>query len=233
MNTEQHETTYWETVAKTKWGHYVSEIEKEAILKADALAIEKTTLLDLGCDGGRWSQLLLHLGWTDIICADINLSGLNICKKRMEDNLCVLLDPRASFVPFKTQSIGLLLCIEVPQAINFNWFIEESSRLLRPGGILVCTIHNKFSYRPIFHYIWTVRSPSRKNIYYKIHYRKFKHDLFRTGFEIIYEKGFCWPPFSRSSNSSLVPYFTRIEMLSKLNSLPIISPWVVFIARKK
>jgi ubiquinone/menaquinone biosynthesis C-methylase UbiE len=232
MNIEQDELTYWEIVAKTKWGNYVCEIEKETVIKANALSKRRTNLLDMGSGGGRWAQLLLNMGWTDIICIDVNPKDLNICSRRIPEALCVLADPEAHLIPAKKESIDLLLCIEVQPVVNSEWFIEEAFRVLRSGGILLTTLHNKFSYRSILHRAGVIRSHEKKNTYYKISYNALRRNLSQTGFNIIYEKGFCWPPFSRTSDSGLVPLFTKAEKRLGLMHVPKISPWVIFLAQK-
>src|SRR5487761_2009903 len=55
--------TFWERVNDGRWGRYVSEAEKEAVLKAHARCGQRGTFLEVGCDGGRWSKLLVDLGW--------------------------------------------------------------------------------------------------------------------------------------------------------------------------
>ena len=56
--------------------------------------------------------------------------------------------------------------------------------------------------------------------------------LREAGFEIVSERGYCWFPFSRASNSRLIPLLTRLERWLLLDRLPLLSPWVVFVARK-
>jgi ubiquinone/menaquinone biosynthesis C-methylase UbiE len=232
MSTNNDEMTYWEIIAKTKWGSYVYEVEKEVVIRANTMSNRRTTLLDLGTGGGRWAQLLSNMGWTDIICIDVNPQDLNICHKRIPDALCVLTDPGARAIPAKSESVEFLLCIEVPTVINSEWFIEESFRVLRSGGLLLATLHNKFSYRTLLHRIGAFRSPSMRNSYYKLSYNKFRRNLFQTGFKVIHQKGFCWPPFSRTSDSKLVPSFIKIEKHLGLKNVPKVSPWVIVIAQK-
>ena len=50
--------TRWERANSTKWGIYLTEIEKRAILKAHDLSETPTTALEIGAEGGRWSRLL-------------------------------------------------------------------------------------------------------------------------------------------------------------------------------
>lgn len=54
------EDTYWERVARSSWGSYITEVEKR-------LRTAATTALVVGCGGGRWSRLLVDLGW-NMVC---------------------------------------------------------------------------------------------------------------------------------------------------------------------
>ena len=63
-------------------------------------------------------------------------------------------------------------------------------------------------------------------------YFRWKKKLNRNGFKIIQEKGFCWFPFTRLSNSRLVPVCEFLENSLGLDSMINLSPWIVFIAEK-
>src|SRR5579871_1312068 len=112
MRTEVAESTYWEAIADTRWGRYVSQLEKAAILRAHHLATRPTTALEIGCEGGRWSRILSDLGWS-LTCTDIDPELLRVCQRRLPEARCVLVDPNSTELPSETASIGLLLCIEV------------------------------------------------------------------------------------------------------------------------
>jgi len=70
------------------------------------------------------------------------------------------------------------------------------------------------------------------NVDYSRSYPAWRRKLSGTGFRLLHQEGFCWAPFGRTSNSSLIPAFTGIEKLLHLNRIPTISPWIAFIARK-
>src|SRR5262245_19822301 len=61
--------TVWERVANRRWGAYTSEIAKQAILRSHHIIGQPTVALEIGCEGGRWSELLTGLGWK-MICVD-------------------------------------------------------------------------------------------------------------------------------------------------------------------
>jgi SAM-dependent methyltransferase len=222
--------TFWEEVATTRWGAYVSEIETRAILEAQSLAGKPGQALEMGCEGGRWSKLLSDLGW-QMTCVDINGETLSICQQKVPGAKCVLARPGDKTIPADANSVDLLLCIEVAPVIESGWFLGESARTLRAGGILVGVVLNRVSARAWMH--------ARKNTirgdgsdFYKTPYRNWREKLCQAGFQPVREEGFCWGPFGRTSNSPWIPLFTKVERLLGLHRLTWLSPWIVFIARK-
>jgi hypothetical protein len=129
--------TFWETAAQSQWGSYISGIERRAIEKADLSAQTRTTALEIGCEGGRWSKLLSSRGWK-MVCTAIDPEALGICRARIPAARCVLVRPGDVKLPCESASIGLMLCIEVSQALPYSdWFIGEARRVLCDGGLCV------------------------------------------------------------------------------------------------
>lgn len=55
--------TFWERVnVTTRWGRYLTSVERSAVLRAASMADAPGTSLEVGCDGGRWSSLLASKG---------------------------------------------------------------------------------------------------------------------------------------------------------------------------
>ena len=48
---DKDETTFWENVAQSRWGRYISEIEKRAILKAHSVSGRPNEAVEIGCGG--------------------------------------------------------------------------------------------------------------------------------------------------------------------------------------
>lgn len=225
-----NDNTYWEKVAKTRWGAYTSDIARRAILRGHDLSGEPTTALEIGCEGGRWSKLLTDLGW-NMVCTDINDELLKICKKRIPTANCILMRPNDDKIPCVTDSVNLLLCVEVAPVIQSDWFINEAFRVLQKDGLIIGVFWNVLSFRGLFAHIKASFTGSFD--YYKIAYLFWKRNLSNRGFCILYEEGYCWFPFPRASNSVFVPFFTRLEKRSGLRKLTAFSPWIAFIAQKK
>jgi SAM-dependent methyltransferase len=145
------EILYWENmVLKRNFAHYRSEIEKRIVLKAHSLVTRPTTAFDIGCEGGRWANLLSDLSWR-LICSDIDQRSLDICQKRIPTARCIRVSPEDTRLSSDTESIGLILCIGVEPVIHSSWFIDEAFRVLRGGGLLVGVFSNRSSWRGLLY----------------------------------------------------------------------------------
>ena len=221
---------HYDRLAETTWGRYLTEVERKAILEAHQMCDTPTVALDVGASGGRWSELLSELGWK-IISTEINPTSLDHCRIRVPQAACILANPNDTTLPCETESVGLILCIEVFAVMPTSWFTSEASRILKPCGLIVGVFNNKLSWRGYMKHI--VSKMRNKFDYYSVPYYWWKKELRRAGFRTLFEEGLCWFPFSRSSNSRLVELFTRVEYWVGLRRLPLLSPWIVFVAQKK
>ncbi len=224
------EDTFWESIARSRWGSYITEVEKRVILKANELAQKPTVALEVGSEGGRWSKLLFDLGW-NMVCTDVDPDMLAICQRRIPMAKCILVDSKDTNLPCETESLGLILCIEVIPVLRSDWFITEAFRVLRCGGIVVGVFENKLSFRGYVHHL--VSSVRGGLDYYEVAYPTWRSKFLRHGFKMLYEEGICWFPFSRASNSPLAPIVTQMERYLGLRRLPSVSPWIVFLAQKE
>jgi SAM-dependent methyltransferase len=221
--------TFWESVAERRWGRYITAIEQEAVLAAAAAFAEPGTALEVGCDGGRWCRLLCNRGWS-VTATDINPRSLELCEQRNPSVTCILVDARDRQIPVDTSTTDLLLCLEVPE-ITSDWFLPEARRVLKRGGMLVGVHMNRCSWRGELSY--------RKakwfggQAYYQTAYPVFRRSLVACDFEVQLERGCCWPPFGRKSNSSWIPAVAALERLCGLQRMTSFSPWIVFTAVRK
>lgn len=221
--------TYWERVARTRWGRYTTHVVDRAVRESTLLAGSPTVAIEIGCDGGRWSALLARAGWS-MVCTDIDLSTLSICKRRLPDALTILVRDTMSGIPCRSQSVGMAVCLEVGPVVQSSWFLPEVSRILVKGGLLVGVFYNRCSLRGLFVHAQDLRRGSFD--YYRLAYVPWRTKLRQHGFSLVHEEGCCWFPFSRTSDSRLVPAFTGLERFLGLRRLAALSPWVVFVARK-
>ena len=223
--------TVWERVAATTWGTYVTGVEKRAIVKASSLAGKPAKALEIGCEGGRWSKMLADVGWK-MTCVDVDREALAVCQRRLPDAICIQVDKQDKRIPCDSKSASLLLCVEVAAVIQSEWFLPEAHRVLEDGGILVGTFWNRLSWRGVQARIRFQLNRRPNADFYSRSYSTWRRALTRIGFQIAYQEGFCWSPIGRSSNSALVPVLGQFERRFGLHRLPVISPWVAFIAKK-
>ncbi|MGH8587191.1 MAG: methyltransferase domain-containing protein [Gammaproteobacteria bacterium] len=193
----------------------------------------------MGCEGGRWSMLLNNAGW-QVVCLDVDADTLALCARRIPEATCVLVEPSDTEIPVDSGAARLLLVSEVAPVSQSNWFPNEAGRVVEPGGILICTFYNPTSLRGMAYRTlrrieaWRHRSGAHfhEHFYGGASYARFREKLESQGFRLLHEEGLCWFPFSRQSNSGLVPLCTRLEGLLGLRRLVTFSPFVIAIARK-
>ena len=224
--------TYWDKVNLGRWGRYIAQIEEAAILRANELSGKPSAGLDLGCGSGRWSRLLSTLGW-QMTCIDVDKDALSICRRNVPNANHILTDCNARTIPGESGSAGLLLCIEAP-VLDSDWFLAETDRILRNGGLLVGVWWNSHSLRGLaWRLKYSVKPGHDSTLFYTSSYSSWKKRLAKARFEMLYENGFCWAPFGRASDSFLVPWFSKLEHILCLNRWVGCSPWIIFVARKK
>lgn len=223
--------TPWERAATTRWGQYLTEIERKAIMDAQLAAGPPAEALEVGCEGGRWSRLLADQGWK-MTCIDVNPEALEACREKVPDARVVLTKPESRTIAAADNSFALTLCIEVAPVIQSDWFLPEAFRVLKPGGILLAMIWNKTSIRGLAHLFQSHSAGQEPTGFYRARYSDWRRELKKTGFHFLRDQGFCWGPFDRTSNSSLIPLFTNLEVLLGLRRLTVFSPWVICMAQK-
>lgn len=219
----------WERAAsESRFVAYTSGLEREFVLYGHELASPPTVALDLGCEAGRFSQILAQRGWS-VVCADVNPQALELCERRNPGARCILLTEDNRVLPCADNSLGILLCIEVP-VIATGWFVDEASRAIKPGGVLVGAFQNKLSWRGLIGH-WRALVRGRFD-WYSRSYPEWRRALNKRGFTFVRETGCRWPPFSHTSNSMLLPFALAIEQALRLPRFIAISPLVLFAARK-
>ncbi len=190
--------------------------------------------LDVGCDGGRWSMLLKKRGWK-LNCIDTDIKSLEICQKRIPDSVCKLVSSEDIEFPIEDNSVDLIICIEVHPVTISDWFISECRKKLRPGGIVVTTFNNSYSIRSLaYRAIVKIQSTKINYGWYdsKKSYGQFRENILDSDFRIIYERGMCWFPFRRNSNSKLIRPFVILEKRLGLHKFTRYSPFVITVFRK-
>lgn len=119
-----------------------SLINKFLSLREDTECI----ILDLGCGSGRHSMNMIHSN-SKIIGVDINLDSIICAKKRfteraIENHNFLLAD--ALQIPLRNGTVNYLICNAVLQHVaDYSKVIQEASRVVKPGGIMVFGLLHK------------------------------------------------------------------------------------------
>jgi SAM-dependent methyltransferase len=222
--------TFWERIAETRWGRYITQIE-EAALSFACNAVDKPgTFLEIGCEGGRWSARLIEAGWS-AVCVDIDPKTLAACQARLPNARCILTSPDQRRLPCSEKTMRLVLCVEVFPVADSDWLPREAFRVLEPGGVLLCVALNRSSLRSLASRALG-RDKKENPPYYRRSYNSIRRAMRTAGFRFLMERGLCWAPFSRSSHSPLIPAALKVERALGLERLVRWSPWIVFVAQK-
>lgn len=216
---------FWEDVARTRWGRYITASEATAVRAAAAAVGRPGHALDVGCGGGRWTRLLLDEGWS-VTATDVDPAAIAICAARNPEADCRTVGAGEARFPTADETVDLLVCIEVVGVTSARWFAAEGARVLAPQGRLVTVVWNRCSLRGGWAAAWS-RLRGERHPYYTASYRQWRRRLRRAGLEVESARGLCWFPFGRASHSRLVPAAAALERMLGLARLPSLSPWVL------
>jgi SAM-dependent methyltransferase len=224
----------WERLMiETHYGRYADRVERSMIEHLLACSPQPGVLLDVGCEGGRWSKVFADRGW-QIIATDVETKSLEACQRRIPHAQCVVADSSGDQLPAKDESIDAALCIEVAPVIHSTWAAKEFARVLKPEALLAGVCWNRASWRGfLYHRAPTLRSSgSHPLIGFPIRYLDFRKQMTACGFSFERELGYAWGPFRRTSNSRLVTMSGALERLSGLQHRISFAPMVAFVCRK-
>jgi len=219
--------TDWEVALEGSFQRYMAEGQREILLKTHARAKTPGLLIDFGCGPGRWTKLLMDLGW-EAICLDIDASSLGRCQATNPRAKCIHSSHGLHQLPAGDGEVALVICIGVYRVLESDWFLPEVRRVLRPGGLLSGAFFNQMSGRGIYRSMMD-KVFGGQNAYQQS-YSVWRRRARRDGFRIVYERGYCWFPIPAFSNSPFVPFLTSLEKTCGLQRLPALSPWVAFLA---
>jgi 2-polyprenyl-3-methyl-5-hydroxy-6-metoxy-1,4-benzoquinol methylase len=227
----ESEAEFFERIGSHRWTKYITAIEREAVLAAHGYCGSPCTALDVGAGVGRWSQFVTELGWK-LVCTDVSAEALAVCQRRMPEAACIRMQETGESLPGEDGQFGLVMCMEVFHVASADWFIAETWRVLAPGGVLVGVFANRRSLRGLLKHATYTWWRSHYFDLYSRSYPEWKTAIERKGFQVLREKGMCWLPFSRASNSPLITPLVELERLLGLQRVTDLSPWIVFVARK-
>ncbi len=235
-NASVNEMYYCDRDSATATGRYLTKVEWNFIARhLCRTPARKYRIADMGGGSGRFALPLYSRGM-DVVVEEVDRLPLQLLHEKNPAIPVILQDPQARSFPIDDHSFDFMLCIEVPDLIESDWFFSEARRILKKEGRLILTTHNRFSYKGFYKKV-ILREDERNDYWYRIHYRssfsQVKKRLGYEGFKVIDAQGFHWIPVSRASNNKLIPLFVNLEKIFHLGSLISISPWVILIVQKK
>jgi len=221
--------TYWDRVNERRWGQYLSALEERTVQQALELRSSPGVVVDIGCGSGRWSAMAVKAGWK-AICLDVDRETLSICQHHVPSADCRLLDLNWTTLPVATRSAQAVFCVEVFNVMGQERLDMEVDRVLAPGGMFVGVFGNLLSWRGLLAQL-PLRGSKQRGFYPRT-YGSWRREMKGRGFEFVHEEGYGWGPFSRCSDSPLIPLSIQFEQHMGLRRCKRVSPWVIFVARK-
>lgn len=125
---------YWDAVA----GEKEFTIPFDARLFSRFVPAQTSAILDIGCGYGRTLKELRDFGYSNLSGADISQKMLDLAAKEIPDTALKVIENES--LPFEDNSFDAAVILAVLTCIASDTeqikLIEETSRILKPGGII-------------------------------------------------------------------------------------------------
>jgi len=136
----------------------------------------KKSALDIGSNFGLFTELLKNKGY-DAYGIDVNKDKVSWAKKNAKAKYSF---GTAEKIPFKKNSFDVILLLATLEHIlDRGKALKEINRVLKPGGKVIITLPNTFSYfylRSFFTYFLRGHKPWR-NVHYQQNYFHWEHQI--------------------------------------------------------
>jgi len=120
--------------------------EHEARYQCAARYVKDKVVLDIACGTGLGTAFLLESGAKKCLGMDIDLEAVRYARKEYEG--CTFAVSDAATLCLPDQAVDVVVSFETVEHIpNPHKFLAECRRVLRPGGVLVCSTPNHRVYR--------------------------------------------------------------------------------------
>ena len=124
---------------------YIKEnIIKDFKIKPSEKPLNKINLLDIGCGGGLLSEPMCRLG-ANVVGIDASIKNIKVAKFHAKKNKLKINYKVASPEKLKTKiKFDIILNMEIVEHVeNIDFFIKESSKLLKKDGLMFVATLNK------------------------------------------------------------------------------------------
>lgn len=109
-------------------------------------------VLDVACGTGIGTAYLLHAGARSCAGVDIDKGAIDYAEANYKG--CMFAQSNATELPLPDASVHVVVSFETIEHVrNQEQFLEECRRVLRPGGLLICSTPNQAIFR------WDRRNP--------------------------------------------------------------------------
>jgi SAM-dependent methyltransferase len=139
--------TVWQGWRETANPYRQFKSDRDRTLVLQALQLhDGDSVLEVGCGYGWISEALLkaaNIRWVGVDPAETMVRHLRATLGAYKPNAIV---GNGGRLPFPSESVDKVLCTGVLMHVNNEFeILKEMERVLRPGGILVCSMNNVFS----------------------------------------------------------------------------------------
>lgn len=224
---------YWDAVAKTAMGRYVTEIETGFIEHAiEQLARPPAVAVDAGAGSGRLTRVLAARAGR-VIATEAKQELIAPLSKIAPNVTPQLVSSQSAALALQDESVDLVIAIEAAALTQSPEFHRECARVLRPGGVLVLTLQNRASWKGLLGRLRRDHYRAEHGAsYYDWSFGDLKRSLSDASLIVTGAAGLNWLPFTRDSDSALIGPLSTVERAFGLRKLASVSPWVLVAARR-
>jgi len=201
-------------------GRYLLEHEYAFAGRWLGQARQPCRVLDLACGSGSMGLPLR-----------IDLDPLALAEIRRQSNRMPLVAGDALLLPFANNSFDCVIAIECFEYFtDCRGFLRAVNRVLVNGGTLIFDSLNRLGYK------WWLKALLGRGVPYpspELSCGELLRATVEHGFDVQGIRGYGWVPFTRDSNSPLLPLAALIENKLRLSRYSSISPKILVAARKR
>ena len=208
--------------------------EVEFVNKALENSSKPSTMLDLCCGVGEVSLMLQTRGFRTL-GLDMNLLALTAFQQILQGE--PLIQGDALHLPFGNGSLDIIVALHCFDLLDRVRFLQDCSRVLRSGGVLIFDALNSHSYKLILkrlqRYLIPLFPDTLNDKWINVFsFQDVLQIVSRVGLSLDSAFGYGWAPFSVNSNNKLVNAVDTVERILQLDHYPHISPRFVVVTRK-